>query len=175
MKRLSLLIWISFVASVSFTMAQQQDPRNMATKVADLLLKLPAKDSLQLKSYMQEIYEMGEGGLMVMVNMLGEGDNSSLEYAIGGFTFYSTQDGKEDWRRIGVNAYCQGLTRLEDLNHKVFILSQLEKLGNEAAVSCIQELLTDKKLGDPAARALSGINSSQSEEALLTALKEVSG
>src|SRR5690606_17982994 len=133
---------ILIFASASLTLAQQQDHRTMTTKVADLLLKLPAKDSLQLKSYMQEIYEMGEGGLITMVSMLGKGDNSPLEYAIGGFTFYSTQKGKEDWRKMGVNAYCQGLARLEDFNHKVFLISQLEKLENEQAVSCLRSLLT---------------------------------
>ena len=104
MKRLLLLICISIFASASLTVAQQQDRRTLTTKVADVLLKLPAKDSLQLKSYMEEIYEMGDGGLMTMVSMLGEGDNSPLEYAIGGYTFYATQDGKEDWRKMGVNA-----------------------------------------------------------------------
>src|SRR5690606_24415744 len=113
MKRLLLLTWISIFASASLTLAQEQDRRTMTTKVADLLLKLPAKDSLQLKGYMEELYEMGDGGLITMISMLGKGDNSPLEYAIGGFTFYSTQEGKEDWRKMGVNAYCQGLAKLE--------------------------------------------------------------
>jgi HEAT repeat protein len=175
MKRFLLLTWISIVASASFTVAQQQDRRTMTTKVADLLLKLPAKDSLQLKSYMQEVFEMGDGGLIAMISMLGDGDNSPLEYAIGGFTFYSTQEGKEDWRKMAVGAYCPGLGRLEDFNHKVFIISQLEKLENEEAVSCLQGFLTDEELADPAARALSSINSPKAQEALLTALQEASG
>src|SRR5690606_39701 len=90
MKRLLLLILIC----IPCTIIMAQDQRTLSTRVADLLLKLPAEDADQLKIYMQEIGEMGENGLVAMVEMLsapGEADNSQLEYAIGGFTFYASQ------------------------------------------------------------------------------------
>ncbi|MEX2595090.1 MAG: DUF1080 domain-containing protein [Anditalea sp.] len=179
MKKIIFLTLLSLFTWGTMTKAQQQnDPRTLNTRVADLLLKLPAKDSLQLKTYMEEIRSMGENGLVAMISMLspiGEGDNSSLEYAIGGFSFYATQNGREDWREIGVKAYCQGLVNLNDRNNQAFIMAQLEKVGKEDAVLCLQDFLNDEALCDPAVRALSNIQSPQANEALLEALNEVQG
>jgi HEAT repeat protein len=162
----------------TMTNAQQDDRRTVNTRIADLLLKLPAKDSLQLKAYMEEIRSMGETGLATMISMLspiGEGDNSKLEYAIGGFSFYATHKGRENWRAMGVKAYCQGLADLQDKNNQAFLMVQLEQLGHPDAVPCLQDYLKEETLCDPAARALSNIQSSQSNETLVDALKTIDG
>ena len=155
-----------------------QDQRTLSTRVADLLLKLPAEDAGQVKNYMQEIGDMGENGLITMIEMLaapGEADNSRLEYAIGGFTFYASQPGREDWRNMAESAYCQALFNLNDKNNQAFVISQLDKIGGEGAVNCIQVFLKDEMLCDPAARALAQINSPTANEALLAALQTTQG
>src|SRR5690554_1735732 len=174
MKRLLLLILIC----IPCTIIMAQDQRTLSTRVADLLLKLPAEDADQLKIYMQEIGEMGENGLVAMVEMLsapGEADNSQLEYAIGGFTFYASQPGMEKWRKMAESAYCRTLSNLKDKNNQAFVISQLEKIGGEGAVDCMQGFLKEETLCDPAARALAQINSPNAHEALLNALGAAQG
>lgn len=174
MKRLLLLILIY----IPCTIIMAQDQRTLSTRVADLLLKLPAEDADQLKIYMQEIGEMGENGLVAMVEMLsapGEGDNSQLEYAIGGFTFYASQPGMENWRQMAEAAYCRTLPNLKDKNNQAFVISQLEKIGGAGAVDCMQGFLKEEGLCDPAARALAQINSPNAHEALLKALGTAQG
>jgi len=75
----------------SMLMAQAtNDERTLATQIANLLAKMPSKDSIQLASGMKEIADMGEKGLVEMAGMLvppGEGDNSQVAYAINGFSY----------------------------------------------------------------------------------------
>lgn len=153
------------------------DQRTIATRIADLLAQLPATDAKQLKVNMQEIAQMGEDGYLTLISGLttpGKGNNALLEYAIGGFSAYVSQPGQESWRKMSVSAYCKALNKLSDTQNKSFIISQLELVGKDDAVTCLQTYLTDAQLSDPAARALVKINSPAAKAALLAALTKAS-
>ncbi|WP_316818659.1 family 16 glycoside hydrolase [Pedobacter nyackensis] len=154
------------------------DERTITTRIADLLAQLPAKDAKQLKDNMQEIAMMGEDGYLTLISGLtapGKGNNALLEYAIGGFTGYVTQPGQEASRKMSESAYCKALSKLSDKQNKSFILSQLELVGKNDAVSSIQPYLTDAQLADPAVRALVKINTPAAKAALLAALDKANG
>lgn len=154
------------------------DQRTITTRIADLLAQLPARDAKQLKGNMQEIAQMGEDGYITLISGLtapGKGNNALLEYAIGGFSGYVTQPGQDAWRKMSVSAYCKALAKLSDKQNKSFILSQLETVGDNDAVSSIAPYLTDAQLADPAARALVKINTPAAKAALLTALDKATG
>jgi HEAT repeat protein len=172
-------ILLAAVMLQSATFAQDKtDQRTMTTRIADLLAQLPAKDAKQLKANMQEIAQMGEDGYVTLISGLtapGKGNNALLEYAIGGFSGYVTQTGQEDWRKLSVNAYCKALAKLSDKQNKSFIISQLELVGKDDAVTCLQHYLTDEQLADPAARALVKINSATAKAALLNGLSKSNG
>jgi HEAT repeat protein len=156
----------------------KNDQRTTTTRIADLLAQLPARDAKQLKGNMQEIAQMGEDGYVTLISGLtapGKGNNALLEYAIGGFSAYVTQPGQEDWRKMSVSAYCKALSKLSDKQNKSFIISQLELVGKDDAVTCLQGFLTDNELADPASRALVKINSELSKQALLNALSTAQG
>jgi HEAT repeat protein len=163
--------------------AQQQahprtDQRTVTTKIADLLAQLPAKDAKQLEATMNAIAGMGESGLAEMAAMLAapaKGDNTGLEYAIGGFSYYVTQKGKEDWRQMAARAYCRALEKTADQENKAFIIRQLQMVGKDEAVACLQPYLQDERLCDPAARALIKVNSASAGNALLHALQNSQG
>ncbi|MFD2147033.1 DUF1080 domain-containing protein [Mucilaginibacter antarcticus] len=76
---------------------------------------------------------------------------------------------------MSVSAYSKALQKLTDKQNKSFIISQFDLVGNNDAVSALQPYLTDNELADPAARALSKINTAASNAALLAALTKASG
>lgn len=168
------------VASMhTIAMAQREnDQRTRTTKIADLLAQMPAKDSLQLTANMSEIAGIGKEGLVEMATMLaapGKGDNTSLEYAIGGFSYYVSQPGREEWRQMSVDAYCQALQQADHEEHKAFLIRQLQMVGKDDAVSCLKGYLSDERLCAPAAKALINIHTSGASEALLQALQNAQG
>lgn len=179
MKKITLLTLLAMCLLGTMARAQsKKDQRTLNTRIADLLAQMPAKDSVQSKSNMDEISAMGATGLVDMITMLsatGQGDNSHLQYAIGGFSSYVTKAGREDWRQMSVAAYCQALGKLNDKENKAFIISQLEMVGKEDAISSLQNYLADLDLCDPAARALVKINSVAANKVLLQALLQAKG
>lgn len=156
----------------------KKDQRTVSTRIADLLAQMPAQDEKLLKNNVNDIAQLGEDGYVTLITGLaapGKGNNSLLEYAIGGFSGYITQNGQENWRKMAVNAYCKALPKLTDPQNKSFIISQLELVGKDDAVSCLQGFLADPLLADPAGRALVKINTVASKTAMLTALPQANG
>lgn len=154
------------------------EQRTVTTKIADLLAQMPARDEKQLIANMEEMAAMGEDGLLAMASMLsapGEGDNSRLEYALGGFSFYVSQPGRENWRAMSVKAYCQALGKVEENQSKAFLIRQLQLVGQEDAVSCLKDFLDQKHLCGSAARALASIGVPAASKTLLQALENAEG
>jgi len=157
---------------------EKNDQRTINTRIADLLAQMPAKDAGLLKNNMNDIANLGEDGYVTLISGLtapGKGNNALLEYTIAGFSAYVSQTGQEAWRKMSVNAYCKALPKLTDKQNKAFIISQLEMVGKDDAVACLQAYLTDNDLADPAARALVKINTATAGTALLNALPQANG
>lgn len=163
----------------NMTFAQQKtDQRTPATRIADLLAQLPARDAKQLQGNMQEISALGEAGYLTLISGLtgpGKSNNALLEYAIGGYSAYASQKGQEEARKMSVKAYGKALSQLTDQQNKSFIISQLELVGQDDAVPFLQKFLTDQQLADPASRALVKINSPASKKALMNGLHQATG
>ncbi|SDJ46665.1 HEAT repeat [Pedobacter sp. ok626] len=176
-KILFILLAIAMLQNAAYAQ-EKKDERTVTTRIADLMAQMPAKDADLLKNNMVDIANLGEDGYVTLISGLspaGKGNNALIEYAIGGFSAYVSQTGKEDWRKMAVNAYCKALQKLSDKQNKSFIISQFDLVGRDDAVSCLQSLLTDDDLADPAARALVKINTSASKTALLHALAQANG
>ena len=149
------------------------DQRTLTTRIADLLAQLPAKDFKQLNGNMLEISQLGEEGLVSLINGLsptGKGNNALIEYAIGGYSAYVMQPGKESERSSTVKAYSKALKNISDKNNIQFLISQLELIGKDDAVASLQPYLIDAQLADAASRALVKVNSPAAKAALLSAL-----
>ncbi|MDP4130554.1 MAG: DUF1080 domain-containing protein [Bacteroidota bacterium] len=156
----------------------QPDQRTLNTKIADLLARIPAQNAEQTDKSMQVIADMGQQGLEEMSAMLaapGKGDNTALQYAIAGFSYYAARPKNEALRNWSVNAYVNALNKISDKENKAFIIRQLEIVGNDHAVASLIPYLSDERLCDPAARALVRINSPSAKKALLDAAKNASG
>ncbi|WEK20870.1 MAG: DUF1080 domain-containing protein [Candidatus Pedobacter colombiensis] len=174
-----ILLAVVMLHNAVFAQVQgNKDKRTITTRIADLLAQLPAKDAKQLKANMQEIVQLGSDGYLTLIVGLtapGKGNNALREYAIGSFSAYVTQPGQDSWRQMSANTYCKALAQLSDQQNKSFIIRQLELVGKDDAVACLQPYLTDVQLADPAARALVKINSKASKAALLNGLAKANG
>lgn len=178
MKRTSLLLLALSTLSTVVLGQRKDDQRTLTTKIADLLAEVPARDKEQLDASMGEMAAMGKEGLTEMAGMLsapGKGDNSKIEYALGGFSYYVMQSAREDWRKMSVAAYCESLARVNDSENKSFLVRQLQIVGKDDAVPCLQPYLGDGRLCDPAADALTSINTASGNTALLQALQSTQG
>lgn len=177
-KLLFTLLTIAMCASTPMAQAHK-DQRTLTTKIADLMAQMPAEDAVAFTSAMKQMGAMGEKGLVNIVVMLappGKGDNTHAEYAINGFSYYVTQPGRENWRKMSERAMCEALTKVQDKINKAFIISQLQIVAqSDAAVSALIPYLNDEQLCDPAARALTTINSSAAKNALLKAVSNLAG
>jgi HEAT repeat protein len=178
MKKTSLLLLALLTLSILGMGQRKNDQRTLTTRIADLLAELPANDQEQLTASMGEMAAMGKDGLVEMAGMLaapGKGDNSKLEYALGGFSYYVMHSEREDWRKMSVDAYCQSLSKATDAENKAFLIRQLQMVGKDEAVPCLKSYLGDSRLCGASARALSGIRSATSNQALLQALQGAQG
>lgn len=156
----------------------KKDERTIATRIADLLAQMPASDAALFKNNMNDIASLGEEGYVSLISKLtepGKGNNSLIEYTVGGFSAYVSQNAKEDWRKMSVNAYCKALQKLNDKQSRSFLISQFDLVGKDDAVPCLTGFLTDDDLADPASRALVKINTPASKAALLSALVKSAG
>jgi HEAT repeat protein len=165
------------ISQASFAQASK-DQRTLTTRIADLLAELPARDAQQLEGNMLEISDLGEDGFVTLISGLkpqGEGNNALLQYAIGGYSAYVMEKGKEGDRTMSVIAYCKALNSATDKQNKQFLISQLELVGKDDAVPSLKTYLNDPQLADPAARALVKINSEASKAALANALPAATG
>lgn len=175
MLRKFLCFIISCAVYVSLN-AQTDDNRTITTKIADLLAKVPAEESKQLKTNAEAVANLGENGIAELVSGLNAGgDDTRLHFAINGFSYYATQKGNESWRALAVKAYGQALSKLTDKEAQLFIITQLEHVGKDDAIAYVAPFLKDERLSDAAARALATINTEASNKALLQALGTANG
>jgi HEAT repeat protein len=139
-----------------------------------ILDKEPANNAAELNANAVAMAEIGEEGitdmLATMLQPNGTADNTKRYDAISGFSFYVTQPGKETWRAMAVQAYCKALAKISDPYNQAFVISQLQIVGKDDAVSTLKKYLSDKRLCDPAARALVKVNTPAAKQALREAL-----
>jgi HEAT repeat protein len=157
-------------------MAQSDNP--LDAKVKALLSKLPSQNEAALKKNMEELAQLGKPGLVQIASMLtplGKGDNTKIQYALGGFTYYASQAGKEALRKDAAEAYGEALSKVSDPDSKNFLIYQLQTVGKDESVDVLKGYLKDERLSQPAARTLSRIGTPAAGAALLQALGNAGG
>src|ERR1700744_523051 len=152
--------------------------RAQDNRITAILDKEPANNATELNANAAAVAQLGEAGIVDLLSMLqptGQSDNTKIFDAISGFSFYSTQPGREQWRAIAVQAYSKALAKVSDKENQAFIISQLQVVGKDDAIITLKKYLNDDRLCDPSARALVKIGSPAAKAALLGALKSLQG
>jgi HEAT repeat protein len=159
------IFFVVFCFIAIHTVAFSQTGNDAA--INNILLNMPAQNKEQLNKSMEAVTALGETGIAAMAVMFKDaGDNTALEFALGGYAYYVMQPGKQAQRTIAVKAYCAALDKVAGVTHKQFIIKQLQQMGNDGAVATLQTYLQDKGLSGDAARALQQINTPAAKAAL---------
>src|SRR3569833_2366044 len=138
-------------------------------RIKAILDKEPANNASELNANAAATVQLGEQGIVNMLTMLqpnGTADNTKIYDAFSGFSFYTTQTGKEAWRTMAARAYCKALVKISDSYNEAFVISQLQIVGKDDAVSTLKKYLADRRLCDPAARALVKVGTPAAKAAL---------
>lgn len=146
--------------------------RTTATKIADLLNRFPAENATKLEAAMKQMEALGAEGITEMALMQKPGtNNEKIEYALAGFAFYASNDGKEDLANMAVGAYIDAINKLQDPEAQNFVLKQIKFIAKDKNVASIEPFLTDDRLSGTASRVLANVGSSQATSALIGALE----
>ncbi len=178
MKQLYVALFLVLSSCVFNGYAQQADQRTWDTKVADIVMLLPAKDTQTLNQLMGELNSLGGDVVPYMSSMLtepGKGDDSKIRYAIAGLSFYVSLSGKEKDKQVVAAGFCKSIEKTGSQEIRRFLLTQLQYVAGEESVGSVKALLNNASLCDPAVRVLVRINTPSAKESLLTALKSASG
>lgn len=155
-----------------------QTDNSLDTKVKAVLSRFPSQNEAALKKNMEELAQLGKPGLVQIASMLtplGKGDNTKIQFALGGFTYYASQAGKEALRKDAAEAYGEALSKVNDPDSKNFLIYQLQTVGKDESVEVLKGYLKDDRLSQPAARTLSRIGTPAAGAALLQALGNANG
>jgi HEAT repeat protein len=172
-KRVALILCL-FVGHVFISQAQNQldAGRTTATKIADLLNRFPANNASALEAAMKQMEDLGASGITEMALMQKPGvNNENIEYALAGFAFYASKDGREDLANMAVEAYTDAIGKLTDPEAQNFVLKQIKWIAKDGNVESIKPYLTNERLSGTASRVLANIGSSNAASALIAALK----
>lgn len=122
--------------------------------------------SAKAQTDMKKISALGQAGLTALASL-----KPADKFILGNYAYYVTQANQENNRTIAARAFGAALVKVPDPESKAFLISLLQICGDSKSVPVLKLYLTNKRLCDPAARALISINSPNAKVALLAALK----
>ena len=94
MKHIRFTLVLLFALLLSSKPLTAQDNRTLETKVADLLVQVPAQDQQKLNAQMQSMLSMEEAGLQMILDLVippGTGDDTKARMAIESLSRYVSQ------------------------------------------------------------------------------------
>lgn len=178
MKQLQIFLLALFLIPV-ITFAQPgTDVRSIETKVADLLMQLPAQNTASHNALMKELSLFGNPGIKNLTSKLvapGKGNDASARYAISGLAKYVGQLNDIPLRRATSAALLSALGTAKDDEVRDFILQEAQYVAGDEAVPLVRKYLVDNRLADPAARLLLRVRTGDASKAMLSALSSAKG
>jgi HEAT repeat protein len=166
MKKTPYILFAILLGSLSLT-AQVNE------RITTLLKQFPTQNAKQQQKNMADMAALGKSGIAELAARLSSSDkpeHTKVQYAISGFTYFVTQNDKEEWRKIATEAYTEALGKITNKDNQAFLLFQLQQVGKEDAVGTLSAYLNDATLSGPAARALGKIGTASAAKVLLQAL-----
>jgi HEAT repeat protein len=151
------------------------DVRTIHTKIADLMMQVPAENSADHQRIMNELSLLGDPAVANIAASLvppGKGMDTPFRYALSGLVKYVAAGGDRTQMKQYSEALCAALKSVKDDEVRDFLLQELQYVAGDEAVAAVAPLLLHSRLADPAARVMVRINSGSSNIALLNALKK---
>lgn len=152
----------------------QTDNRTRVTKIADLVMKLPAENTVVFNQLMDELSRI-DNVIVDLASQLTEpgGSDAQIRYAVSGLATYSSNDA--DKRTAIARNLCTVIPQAKSDEIRDFLFIQLQYVAGAESVETAAQYLGNSRLADAAARVLVRIGSDNAGKALLSALNESSG
>ncbi|MCL1932869.1 MAG: DUF1080 domain-containing protein [Candidatus Azobacteroides sp.] len=175
-KLIILLVIIGFAFSVH---AQQQnnDRRTNETKIADIAMQLPAKDTETFNRLMQELIR-SDNVIPILASKLlppGHGNDSQVRAAISGLALYASQGNNPTEKKKTAEELCNAIKEVQSDELKDFLLIQLQYVAGAESVGTAAQYLNSARLADAAARVLIRIGNDDAGKAMTAALGKTAG
>lgn len=166
MKRLFFFI----LAALSLSAAAAQDVRTTATRVADALALLPAKDASTAQLAFSELMALDDAGLakvMLGVRSAGDAAGTPYRYAVALLATHATR--QEDRQRVEA-ALINAVSMDGQTEVRQYHILYLGMVGTDRSVPPLVSLLNDPELADAAIGALQSIGTTDALRVLLNSL-----
>ena len=155
-----------------------KDNRTLETKVADILAQFPTKDLNHTDKLMQEMIDLGQGGIAMFCDMIvppGTGDDTQARYALESLARFSGAPKYEDAREVTEQSLLKALSKATDKQVKAFFIRRLNYCGSNSSIDVLGSYLPDVKLFSPAVSALTTIGTEKAGQIILNKLPDSSG
>ncbi len=136
---------------------QAQINRTIDTKVADLLVQMPAQSPAHRNKLMSEMLEMGEEVRLKIAQQItepGTGDDTNARFAIESYSKFVSDNkhskAKVNWELLLLKMIKQG----SSAEVKAFFIRQLEFVGSDQCLPFLSEYLKDERLISPAVKSM---------------------
>ena len=169
-----ILLLISVLICGQMSMAQNTDQRSTTTKIADLLMLVPAQDAQRLRELMHAMDALDADGLLELAQGLkprSEGSSAAVEYALNSYSMYLSSGKQPAEIKEAIQAYSKALENGRSTDNKTFFIRQLQQIGAAESVPVLAEYLNQDSLAAPVANALAGIGTEAAHTVLVSQLQ----
>lgn len=134
-----------------------QDNRTLDTKVADLLVQMPANNLSYRDKLMTDMWTLGEDVHRAICKQIvkpGTGDDTKARFAMGSLSKYLSADEQKDKRVQWEQTLLSFIKTSTDKEVQAFFIRQLEFIGSDASLPVLDPYLTDEELAAPAIKSM---------------------
>jgi HEAT repeat protein len=166
-------IIVLFVLAVGIFTATfaQTDGRTRETKIADIVMLLPANNTATFNRLMGELIELGDVIGDLAPRLVDSGDSDvQLRYAVSGLAMYVSKDANR--KPLVAKSLCDAIPKAKSDEIRDFLFIQLQYVAGDESVETVAQYLDNERLCDAAARVLVRINKPSAGIALGKALQK---
>ncbi len=166
-------IFISLFLAVTLLVSgfAQTDQRTRTTKIADIVMQLPAGNTERFNQLMGELIQLGDVVSDLAPRLADPGGNDSqIRYAISGLAMYASKDVNR--KATVAQGICAAIPKAKSDEIRDFLFIQLQYVAGAESVETAAQYLDNARLADAAARVLVRIGSDAAGKALLAALEK---
>ncbi len=178
MKHIRIALVVLFTLLLNINSLTAQDNRTLETKVADLLVQVPAENQQKLNEQVRAMLSLEEAGRQMILDLVippGTGDDTKARMAIESLSRYISQPGMEKEQKQWEAMILKEVEKREDPYVKSFFISQLYYFGSDLSIASLTPYLTDPKLQDPVIRAIRDINPEEAADLFVEKLDKCEG
>lgn len=166
----TILLTAALVSGLHFAAAAQTDNRTRETKIADIVMLLPADSFSKFNSLMSDLCSLGDVISDLAPRLTDPGGNDAqIRYAIAGLATFASKN--PELKAEAEKNLIKAIPSAKSDEIRDFLLIQLQYVAGNASVETAARYLSNDRLCDAAARVLARANSKEAGKALQNALK----